>query len=208
MAYCFTIADVVPQQLLWLAVALVVLIFCSAVLGIRYIPNNRVGIIEKLWSSKGSVVEGRMLALRGEAGYQADLLRGGIHMFLWPWQYRIHKVSLVTVPQGKIGYVYARDGEPLPPSQTLGRIVDCNNFQDARAFFGSKASEKGGGVGGAGAGQRGRQRAILREGVYAINCRPVRRRHRRRGLPLGNAGTRGIGDDRRLAERARRHRRV
>ena len=40
--------------------------------------------------------------------------------------------------------------------QTLGRVVACNNFQDARAFL--KAG-----------GQRGRQRAILREGVYAIN---------------------------------------
>lgn len=170
MAYHLLLADGIPQELIWLAIGFVVLVLIWTFLGIRYIPNNRVGIVEKMWSSRGSVVEGRMLALRGEAGYQADLLRGGVHMFLWPWQYRIHKVSLVTVPQGKIGYVYARDGEPLPPSQTLGRVVECNNFQDARAFFGLTASAKGGGVGGAGAGQRGRQRSILREGVYAINC--------------------------------------
>src|SRR5262249_41325915 len=69
-----------------------------------------------------------------------------------------------TIPQGKIGYVYARDGEPLPPSQTLGRVVPCNNFQDARAFLGESAEG-----GDAARGQRGRQRAILREGVYAIN---------------------------------------
>ena len=86
-----------------------------------------------------------------------------MHFGLWRWQYRIHKVPLVTIPQGKIGYVYARDGEPLPPSQTLGRVVDCNNFQDARAFLGEPASAT------TVRGQRGRQRAILREGVYAIN---------------------------------------
>ena len=103
--------------------------------GMRYIPNNRVGIVEKLWSPKGSVTEGRIIALGGEAGFQVDLLRGGIHFGLWGWQYRIHKVNLVTVPQGKIGYVYARDGEALSPSQTLGRVADCNNFQDARAFL-------------------------------------------------------------------------
>src|SRR5207248_2469933 len=79
---------------------------------------------------------------------------------LWRWQYRIHKVQLITVPQGKIGYVYARDGQPLQPSQTLARVVHCNNFQDARAFLGEVEGE---------VGQRGRQRAILREGVYAIN---------------------------------------
>ena len=104
---------------------------------LRYIPNNYVGIVEKLWSAKGSVGEGRIIALNGEAGFQAELLRGGLHFGLWRWQYRIHKLPLVMVPQGKIGYVYARDGESLPPSQTLGRVAQCNNFQDARTFLGS-----------------------------------------------------------------------
>ncbi len=130
-------------------------------LGMRYIPNNRVGIVEKLWSPKGSVSNGQIIALNGEAGIQAELLRGGVHWGLWRWQYRIHRVNLVTVPQGKIGYVYARDGEPLPPSQTLGRVIPCNLFQDAHAFLLGGES----GI----VGQRGRQRAILREGVYAIN---------------------------------------
>ena len=51
------------------------------------------------------------------------MLRGGLHFGLWAWQYRIHSVPLVTVPQGKIGYVYARDGEaPLfvPAAAVLG----------------------------------------------------------------------------------------
>jgi uncharacterized membrane protein YqiK len=146
-------------------VAIVVLLIAiPEALGLRYIPNNRVGIIEKLWSSKGSVPEGRIISLDGEAGYQVDLLRGGVHFKLWRWQYRIHRVALVTIPQGKVGYVYARDGKPLMPSQTLGRVVPCNNFQDARTFLGEIGSEDE-----ATLGQRGRQRAILREGVYAIN---------------------------------------
>ena len=36
-----------------------------------------------------------------------------------PFQYRVHQMPLVTIPQGKIGYVFARDGQPLPPTQTL-----------------------------------------------------------------------------------------
>jgi uncharacterized membrane protein YqiK len=147
------------------ALIVLVLLLLAAWLTVRYIPNQRVGVVEKLWSSSGSVSEGRIIALNGEAGYQADLLRGGIHFGLWRWQYRVHKVSLVTIPQSKIGYVYARDGEPLPPSQTLGHVVLCNNFQDARTFLG----ESGDGNGESVRGQRGRQRAILREGVYAIN---------------------------------------
>src|SRR2546427_371474 len=69
-------------------------------LGVRFIPNDRVGIIEKLWSGKGSVSEGRILAFNGEAGFEARVLRGGIHGWRWSWQYRIHKVPLVTIPQG------------------------------------------------------------------------------------------------------------
>lgn len=141
------------------------LLLLIAWLTVRYLPNQQVGVVEKLWSSSGSVPEGRIIALGGEAGYQADLLRGGLHFGLWRWQYRLHKVSLVTIPQGKIGYVYARDGVPLPPSQTLGRVVPCNNFQDARTFLGQTDGEGDEHS----CGQRGRQRAILREGVYAIN---------------------------------------
>ncbi len=150
------------QQLLLALVLLAALLLLAAWLTVRYIPNQQAGVVEKLWSKQGSVPEGRIIALDGEAGFQADLLRGGLHFGLWRWQYRVHKVPLVTIPQGKIGYVYARDGEPLPPSQTLGRVVECNNFQDARAFLGEDGTD-------APRGQRGRQRAILREGVYAIN---------------------------------------
>src|SRR5437870_11668882 len=102
----------------------------------RYILHTSVCVIERLWSSREYVPEARIIALNGEAGFQVDLLRGGVHFGLWRWQYRIHRVPLVTIPQGKIGYVYARDGEPLAPSQTLGHVVGCNNFQDARAFLG------------------------------------------------------------------------
>jgi uncharacterized membrane protein YqiK len=152
------------QVLLGLAAAFfaVLLLFW---LTMRYIPNQQVGVVEKLWSRSGSLGEGGIIALNGEAGFQADLLRGGMHFGLWRWQYRVHRSSLVTIPQGKIGYVYARDGDPLPPSQTLGRVAACNNYQDARAFLGETASENAPST----RGQRGRQRDILREGVYAIN---------------------------------------
>jgi uncharacterized membrane protein YqiK len=152
--------------LVWLISGVIGLAVVCELLGLRWISNNRVGVVEKLWSLRGSVPEGRIIALNGEAGFQSDVLRGGLHFGLWRWQYRIHKVPLVTVSQGKIGYVYARDGEPLQPSQTLGKVVSCNNFQDARGFLNGASvgpdSEPE-------AGQRGRQRAILREGVYAIN---------------------------------------
>jgi uncharacterized membrane protein YqiK len=168
------VADFAGAQswILYGVLALVGILAAIELCGLRLIPNDKVGVVENLWSPKGSIGDGRIIALGGEAGYQVDILRGGVHVGLWRWKYRIHKVGLVTIPQGEMGYVYARDGEPLPPSQTLGRVVPCNNFQDARAFLvGMPISESAP----AGEsqfipiGQRGRQRAILREGVYAIN---------------------------------------
>lgn len=150
-----------PIYLVLGAAALVVALFLiPMLLGMRVIPNDKVGIVEKLWSGAGSLPEGRLIALDGEAGFQAELLRGGIHFGFPMWKFRVHTVRLTSVPQGKIGYVFARDGRALPPEQTLGRVVDCNHFQNARAFLAP---------GKAAGGQRGRQRAILREGVYAIN---------------------------------------
>ena len=129
--------------------------------------------------------DGRIIAIGGEAGYQADLLRGGIHFGSGAGSTASTKSPLVTIPQGQIGYVYARDGEPLPPSQTLGRVVPCNNFQDARAFLiGMPLPESAGRrLRFIPIGQRGRQRAILREGVYAINLGALRHHDRDAGLP-------------------------
>jgi uncharacterized membrane protein YqiK len=101
-------------------------------------------------------VKAGLIALDGEAGYQPDVLRGGLH-FMLPFQYRVHSVQLVTIPQGQMGYVFARDGQPLPPTQTLAMAPAGGvDFADAPRFLRS-------------GGQRGPQRAILREGTYAIN---------------------------------------
>src|SRR5215210_9327055 len=85
--------------------AILLLIFLS---GVRVIPNTRIGIVEKRFSPKGSIQIG-FIALNGEAGFQPKVLRGGIH-YLTPFQYVVHTAPLVTIPQGKIGYIFARDG--------------------------------------------------------------------------------------------------
>ncbi|ADL41500.1 band 7 protein [Caldicellulosiruptor obsidiansis OB47] len=143
------------ELLFMLGILLILVYLLLKLIGLRVIPNDKVGIVEKWWSFKGSLNE-QIIALRGEAGFQPEVLRGGIH-FRTPLMYKVHIVPLVTIPQGQIGYVFARDGKPLEPTQTLGKVIpECNNFQDVRAFL-----ENG--------GQRGPQRAILREGTYAFN---------------------------------------
>ena len=64
---------------------------------------------------------GRLIALNGEAGYQAHTLAPGLHFGYWRWQYRIIKVPIITVPQGEIALVIAADGMSIPPQRILGR---------------------------------------------------------------------------------------
>jgi uncharacterized membrane protein YqiK len=59
---------------------IVLLLFLRVGNVVRYIPNDQVGIIEKLWSARGSVKAG-FIALGKEAGFQPEILRGGIHFF-------------------------------------------------------------------------------------------------------------------------------
>ena len=130
------------------AAVLTVLVYAS----VFFIPNNVVGVVEKRYSAKGSVTSG-LIALDGEAGFQPAVLRGGLHLLV-PFQTRVHRVPLVTIPQGKIGYVFARDGKVLHPTQALAQTV--GDFQEVTAFL------KNG-------GQRGPQRQILREGTHVLN---------------------------------------
>jgi uncharacterized membrane protein YqiK len=142
--------------LFFIIVGLLVGVGLFLLAGIRIIPNSRVGVVEKRFSLKGSVKTDSFIALNREAGYQPDVMRGGIYWRM-PYQYNIELVPLVTIPQGQIGYVFSRDGHPLAPTQTLANVVpEGKNFQDVEGFLKN-------------AGQRGPQREILREGTYAIN---------------------------------------
>ena len=144
--------DFLMSPFAWkLGLALLVLFW---LMGIRYISNDRIGIVEKNWTFKGSIKTG-LIALGGEAGFQPGVLRGGLH-WLMPLQYTVHTEPLVTIPQGKLGYVFARDGRMLEPGQALGSNLEASDFEDAAGFLRA-------------GGQRGPQRKILREGTYAIN---------------------------------------
>src|SRR4051812_22351609 len=124
-------------------------------LGARLIQEREVGIIVKRFGGR-PLDPGRLIGLQNEAGYQADTLAPGLHWGYWPWQYRIIKSPVTVIPQGEIALVMAADGQPIPSNRILGRIVDCDNFQDARKFL----------VNG---GEKGRQLGILTNGTYRIN---------------------------------------
>jgi uncharacterized membrane protein YqiK len=134
---------------------IVMLVMSPTLLGLVIISERQVGIIIKKFSYK-SLPAGRLVALDGEAGYQAETLAPGWHFFYWPWQYTIRKAPVIVIPQGEIGVVVAADGNSIPAERILGKIVNCDNFQDARKFL-----MRG--------GEKGRQLGILTAGTYRIN---------------------------------------
>ncbi|HEY6922680.1 MAG TPA: SPFH domain-containing protein, partial [Steroidobacteraceae bacterium] len=159
-----TILDFITHH--WLLTAIVVVVILGicyrAILwlfGIVIVPDNRIGIVTKKFALLGthrSLPDGRIIALNGEAGYQADTLPPGLHVGLWPWQYTVESVEFFTVPPGKIGCVEACDGQPLPAGRIIARQIDCDSFQDTRAFLQNN-------------GQRGPQMQIIPPGTYRIN---------------------------------------
>ncbi|MEA5529125.1 flotillin family protein [Dolichospermum sp. UHCC 0684] len=125
--------------------------------GLVVIGEREVGIVVKKFTLSGKgLPPGRLIALNGEAGLQADTLAPGWHWGYWPWQYAVKKESVIVVPQGQIALIVAADGASNPPERILGKIVECDNFQDARKFL-----TKG--------GEKGRQIAFITAGSYRIN---------------------------------------
>ena len=124
-------------------------------LGLVVIREDQVGILIKRFARR-QLAAGQLIALNGEAGYQADTLSPGVHFGYWFWQFRIIKAPVVAVTPGEIALVVAAAGEAIPAGRILGRVIDCDNFQDARRFL----------VGG---GEKGRQLGILTAGTYRIN---------------------------------------
>ena len=120
----------------WKLVATVVVflmvIFYRAILwvfGVVIVPDNSIGIVTKKFALFGAhrrLPDGRIIALHGEAGFQADTLPPGLHVGFWPWQYKVDRKQFFTVPPGKIGCVEACDGQPLPAGRIIARQVDCD----------------------------------------------------------------------------------
>lgn len=149
-------------QYWWVVVVLIAPIFWRQALwffGVIIVPDNMIGLMTKkfvLWGRYKNLPAGKIVALNGEAGDQVDTLASGVHYGLWPWQYLVRNEELTIIPEGYVGVVESRDGGPLDNGNIIGMHVDCDMFQDARAFL-------------EGGGQRGPQGMVIPEGSYRIN---------------------------------------
>lgn len=126
--------------------------------GVIMVPDDSIGVVTRKFAfgKHRQLPDGSIIALNGEAGFQAGTLTPGLHFALWPLQYRVDLVKFLTVPPGKVGCVEACDGKPLATGRIIARRVACDSFQDARAFLTN-------------GGERGPQMALVGPGTYRIN---------------------------------------
>ncbi|MCP4449942.1 MAG: hypothetical protein GY809_00655, partial [Planctomycetes bacterium] len=121
------------------------------------IDGDGVGIVKKRFGG-GSLPDGRILAVNGENGVQAQTLPPGLHLFYWPWQYEITKERMVQVKEGFVGIVQAQDGRSLPENTVYApEWEDPDKMINAGYFLGE------------GNGYKGPQVTVLTPGAYRLN---------------------------------------
>lgn len=147
----------------WWVGAILIALVCYKLIfrlfGIVFVPEDKIGLVTKkfvLIGSNKNLTGDRIIATKGESGFQAQVLPGGIHFWKWPWQYEIKMQEFVVIPEGHIGLVSAKDGAIIETGRILARRVECENYQDAESFINN-------------GGQRGRQSAFIPNGTYKIN---------------------------------------
>lgn len=155
------------MHLLKIAIPIVGLLLCFALykpilrifFGMVIVSDDSIGVITKkfvVFGKSSKLPDGKIIALNGEAGYQADSLAPGLHWGLWLWQYDVDRVKFFVVPQGKMGTIEAIDGEAMPSGRIVAKTVPCDSFQNARKFLENH-------------GQRGPQTDVIPPGTYRIN---------------------------------------
>ena len=127
--------------------------------GMVIVPEDKIGLVTKkfvLFGTDKSLPDGRIIATKGEAGFQAKTLAPGLYWGMWIWQYSVDMTAFTIIPEGKIGLILSKDGKEIPTGRILARKVNSDNFQDATSFLNN-------------GGQKGRQSAFITTGSYRIN---------------------------------------
>jgi hypothetical protein len=124
------------------------------------VPDGHLGQLFRVYGGS-SLREGKIVAVNGENGPQAEILTPGFHF--WWLVNVIYSVDTspteISIPADKVGVLVARDGAPLRPGQAFGDPFPTElgfRMLDAVAFL------KNG-------GQRGPQLTVLTPGKYRLN---------------------------------------
>src|SRR5215472_7206555 len=141
-------------------IGIIIILFAFASTSFVFVPDGHLGHLFRVYGG-GSLTEGRIVAANGENGPQAEVFTPGFH--IRPLLNVIYTVDTskeeVSIPQGKVGVLTARDGTPLRSGQAFADPFPPRygyQMLDATTFLS---------VG----GQRGPQLTVLTPGKWRIN---------------------------------------
>jgi len=124
-----------------------------------FIDASSIGHLKRIYAFS-ELPEGRIIAMDGQKGPQAQILGPGFHVA--PFirvLYDIEEKPVITVPEGSYGEITALDGAPMPegmfiapaiPDDRLAQMLKAENFINKK-------------------GIRGPQETVLKPGSYRLN---------------------------------------
>ncbi|GAB4512611.1 MAG: hypothetical protein Tsb0019_09430 [Roseibium sp.] len=124
-----------------------------------FVDANSVGHLKRIYAFK-ELPEGRIIALDGEKGPQAQILGPGFHLIpLVRVLYDFEEWDVVTIPEGYYGQLTALDGDAMPSGMFMAPAIadaEVGDMLKAESFL-----TKG--------GLRGPQETVLKPGQYRLN---------------------------------------
>ena len=123
------------------------------------ISADRVGHLKRVYLA-ADLPPGRIIALPGQKGPQAEILGPGFHFRpLLNVLYEVEQREVVQVPEGYYGQITTLDGAPMPEGMFIAPVIADDKLAtmlEAQAFI-----EQG--------GYRGPQETVLKPGSYRMN---------------------------------------
>jgi hypothetical protein len=124
-----------------------------------FIDADRVGHLKRIYAFE-ELPEGRIIALGGQKGPQAQVLGPGFHFIpLVRVLYDVEEYSVFRVPEGRYGQVTTLDGAPMPDGMYIAPAIPDDKVADmlkAEVFLTQ-------------GGYRGPQETVLKPGAYRLN---------------------------------------
>jgi hypothetical protein len=137
----------------WLVISTVAFIAFILYMSFWKIGPTEMGLVRKRFGFK-KLDGGNIVGFKGEAGYQAELLRSGVRFKLW-LMYAVQRRPIPQIPAGEIAVVIAQVGAQLPVGAKSAICkAEFGSFTDLKAFVD-------------GGGQKGLQRLVLPPGTVA-----------------------------------------
>jgi len=150
----------------WAACA-VLFFFCFFQTSFVIVGDMEVGHLKRIyWGSE--MQAGRIIAMPWEKGPQARVLTAGFHFLpLIRVTHDLEMLPVVNVPEGKYGFLVAKDGKSMPDGQyiadawkTSDEMINALNFM---GYTPDKSDYKGP------RGIKGPQLTVIKPGTYRIN---------------------------------------